>query len=216
MARKYPVGIDFDTIGNTVQSRTPTRSHVKSRKFLRQKLLDRTRKQLIEELIRVGRLIDPAPGTGQRKDEDAKERPSITEQSGMDAGSPVTGLEGLPVVDDVVDQPYTTKDMFTAPVDSYEPTLARPLERQRTAANTPGSNDAPVSEHIGHVATYPEKQLSQEATAIGFPVEELARELVTLIEDRVSQRSGEQLDDTFRDELTQAVIAKLEGWLEYD
>jgi non-homologous end joining protein Ku len=66
------------------------------------------------------------------------------------------------------------------------------------------------------VATDPKKQLSQEAPAIGLPVEELARELVTLIEDRVSQRSGEQLDDAFRDELTQAVTAKLEGWLKYD
>ena len=61
-----------------------------------------------------------------------------------------------------------------------------------------------------------EKQFNQETAVIGFPVEELARELVTLIEDRVSQRSGEQLDDVFRDELTQAVTAQLEGWLKYD
>ena len=178
--------------------------------------MDRTRKKLIEELIRVGRLIDPAPGTGQRKGEDAAELPGITQQSGMDARSPVADLEGLPVVDDVVDRPYTTKDIFAAPVGSHVSRLTRPLEGQQPAANTSGSRDAPVSERVGPVAADLEKRLSQEATAIGFPVEELARELVTLIEDRVSQRSGEQLDDTFRDELTQAVIAQLEGWLKYD
>ena len=178
--------------------------------------MDCSRKKLIEELIRVGRLIVPAPGTGQRIGEDATELPGITQQPGMDARAPVADLEGLPVVDDVVDQPYTTKDMFTAPVGSHEPTLARSLEGQRTVANTADSNDTLVRERIGYVATYPEKQISQEATAIGFPVEELARELVTLIEDRVSQRSGEQLDDTFRDELTQAVISQLESWLKCD
>jgi len=216
MTRKHLVGIDFDTIGNAVWSRTPTESHVKSKIFLRQILLDGARKKLIEELIRVGRLIGPAPGTGQRKGENATELFGSTQQSAMDARSPVANLEGLPVVDDVVDQPYTTKDMFTAPESSHGSRLTRPLEGQRSAANTSNSSDVPVSKRVGSVAIDSENQLSQEATAIGFPVEELARELVTLIEDRVSQRSGEQLDDTFRDELTQAVIAQLEGWLKYD
>ena len=178
--------------------------------------MDRTRKKLIEELIRVGRLIDPAPGAGQRKGEDAAELPGITQQSDMDPPSQVVDLEGLPLVDDVVDRPYTTKDMFAAPVGSHVSRLANALEGQQPAANRSGPRDAPVSERIGPVGTNPENQLSQEATTIGFPVEELARELVTLIEDRVSQRSGEQLDDAFRDELTQAVTAKLDGWLEYD
>ena len=178
--------------------------------------MDRTRKKLIEELIRVGRLIDPAPGTGQPESEDNVELSGITQQSDMDPPSQVVDLEGLPLVDDVVDRPYTTKDIFAAPVGSHVSRLTRPLEGQQPAANTSGSRDAPVSERVGPVAADLEKRLSQEATAIGFPVEELARELVTLIEDRVSQRSGEQLDDTFRDELTQAVIAQLEGWLKYD
>ena len=176
--------------------------------------MDRTRKKLIEELIRVGRFIDPPPGTGQGKD--AAELPCITQQSGMDARSPVADLEGLPVVDDVVDRPYTTKDMFAGPVGGHVSRVAKALEGQQPAANRSGPRDAPVSERIGPAGTDPENQLSQEATTIGFPVEELARELVTLIEDRVSQRSGEQLDDAFRDELTQAVTAKLEGWLKYD
>ena len=157
--------------------------------------MDRARKKLIEELIRVGRLIGPAPSTGQRKGENATELPGITQQSGMNARSPVADLEGLPIVDDVVDQPYTTKDMF---------------------ADTSGSSNAHKNERVEPIAPEREKQFSQEATATRFPVEELARELVTLIEDRVSQRSGEQLDDTFRDELTQAVTAQLEGWLKYD
>ena len=178
--------------------------------------MDRTRKKLIEELIRVGRLIDPAPGTGQRKGENTADRSSITQQSDMDARSTVEDLKDLPVVDDIVDRPYTTKDMFADPLGSHVSRLARHLEGQQPAANKSGSSDVPVSERVGPVAADPEKQFSQETAVIGFPVEELARELVTLIEDRVSQRSGEQLDDTFRDELTQAVIAKLEGWLKYD
>jgi hypothetical protein len=168
--------------------------------------LDRARKKLIEELIRVGRLIDPAPGTGQRESEDNLELSGISQHSDMDPPSLAVGLEGLPVVDDVVDRAYTTKDMFTDSVDSHVSRFA----------NTSGPGDAPLSERIGPAGTDPEHPLSQEATTIGLPVEELARELVTLIEDRVSQRSGEQLDDAFRDELTQAVTAQLEGWLKYD
>ena len=178
--------------------------------------MDRTRKKLIEELIRVGRLIDPAPGTGQPESEDNVELSGITQQSDMDPPSPVVDLEGLPVVDDVVDRASTTKDMFADPADSHVSRVAKALEGQQPAANRSGPRDAPVSERIGPAGTDPENQLSQEAATIGFPVEELARELVTLIEDRVSKRSGEQLDDAFRDELTQAVTAKLESWLKYD
>ena len=178
--------------------------------------MDRTRKKLIEELIRVGRLIDPAPGTGRRESENNVECSSITQQSDIDPLSHVVDLEGLPVVDDVVDRAYTTKDMFADPVDSHVSRSTKAFEGQQPAANTSGPRDAPVRERIGPAGTDPENLLSQEATTIGFPVEELARELVTLIEDRVSQRSGEQLDDAFRDELTQAVTAKLEGWLKYD
>ena len=178
--------------------------------------MDRTRKKLIEELIRVGRLIDPAPSTGQPENADNVELSGITQRSDMDPPSQVVDLEGLPLVDDVVDRPYTTKDMFADPVGSYVSRLAQPLEGQQPAANKSSSSDVPVSERVRPVAADLEKQFSQETTVIGFPVEELARELVSLIEDRVSQRSGEQLDDTFRDELTQAVITQLEGWLKYD
>ena len=178
--------------------------------------MDHTRKKLIEELIRVGRLIDPVPNTRQRKSEDAEALPRITQQSNMDARSPTEDLEGLPVVDDVADRPYTTKDMFAAAVGNHESRFAGFLEGQQPAVNTSDSSDDPESGRVAPMATNLEKQLGQGATAIGFPVEELARELVILIEDRVNERTGEHLDDTFRDELTQAVIAHLEGWLKYD
>ena len=90
--------------------------------------MDRTRKKLIEELIRVGRLIDPAPGTGQRESEDNVELSGITQQSDMDPPSQVVDLEGPPLVDDVVDRPYATKDMFTGPVDGHVSRLAKALE----------------------------------------------------------------------------------------
>ena len=178
--------------------------------------MDRTRKKLIEELIRVGRLIDPAPSIGQRNGENAAELPGITHRSELSPQSPVAELEGLPVKDDVVDLPYTTKDMFSDPVGSHESKLAITSERQQPAASKSLSDDFSLNESVGSVATVSEGQLGQEATTFSFPVEELARELVTLIEDRVSLRSGEQLDDIFRDELTQAVTATLESWLKYD
>ena len=44
------------------------------------------------------------------------------------------------------------------------------------------------------------------------PTEELARELIGLIEQRVSARTGEELDDTLRDELIVAVMNHIEDW----
>jgi hypothetical protein len=175
--------------------------------------LNRTRKKLIEELIRVGRLIDPAPGSRQRKAADDAELPGITEQSGIDNQWPMADLEDLPIVNDIVDRPYTTKDMFAAPTGNYQSKLPEPSRRQQPPMKISDSSNTPITKRTGLPTTNLEKQAGQEANAISFPVDELARELVTLIEDRVSQRSGEQLDDTFRDELTLAVIARLEGWL---
>ena len=44
------------------------------------------------------------------------------------------------------------------------------------------------------------------------PTEELARELIRLIEQRVSARTGEELDDTLRDELIVVVMNHIEDW----
>ena len=44
------------------------------------------------------------------------------------------------------------------------------------------------------------------------PTEELARELIGLIEQRVSAHSGEELDDTLRDELIVVVMNHIEDW----
>ena len=186
-------------------SRTPTGFHARSRIFLRQKLLDRSRKKLIEELIRVGRLIDPAPNTGQTEGDGPAELSGDEQQFNVDPLSQVVDPENPPIVEDVVDRPYATKDMFAD--------FSRPLERQRPVISARDSSNTPVNEPVGPIATHLANKPNQATTGIGFPVEELARELVTLIGDRVSQRSGEQLDDTFRDELIQAVTAELESWL---
>ena len=178
--------------------------------------MNHPRKKLIEELIRVGRLIDPAPGTGLQESEDAMETPSITEEP--DIGSPVleSDLEVLPVLDDVVGPHYATKDMFTTTVDSHVPSTTKPLRAQQPDANTSGASNVYISDREEFAMIETKMQLGQDASPIRFPVAELAQELVTLIEERVSQRSGEQLDDMFRDELTHAVTAHLEDWLEYD
>ena len=171
--------------------------------------MDRNRKKLIEELIRVGRLIDPAPSPGLLESKNSAKISGITEKPDIDNSTPGKDLEDLPVVGDVFDPPYATKDMFPTSVDVHVPSTAKHSDLQQP--------EEPISQLTNvHANKHQESALiNQEAASIGFPLKELARELVTLIEDRVSRRSGEQLDDTFRDELTEAVTMQLEGWLKY-
>jgi hypothetical protein len=178
--------------------------------------LERTRKNLIEELIRIGRLIDPALGAWRWEDKNAVESPDITEEPELGVPKLMQDLEDLPVVEDVVERPYATKDMFSAPDDNPVSSTTMPLRKnQPKVKKISDSSDT----HLSSREELPEidsgKPFTQELATIEFPVEELAQELVSLIEGRVSSRSGEQLDDTFRDELTQAVTTQLESWLKY-
>ena len=54
--------------------------------------------------------------------------------------------------------------------------------------------------------------VSLEVEPDDSPTEELARELIGLIEQRVSARTGEELDDTLRDELIVVVMNHIEDW----
>ena len=174
--------------------------------------MDNARKKLIEELIRVGRLIDPVPSSNQKEIDDAADFLGPTEDLDVDAVMSEPDPEDIPVVDDVADLPYSTKDMFSAPVTSHSSSTAKPQELDQISSNTSHLNNSLMSDRE-ETSSLSRWEQPLEPDAIRFPVEELARELVTLIEDRVNQRSGEQLDDTFRDELTRAVTVQLEGWL---
>jgi hypothetical protein len=174
--------------------------------------LDHIKKKLIEELILIGHLIDPAPGAGKIESKDSAEclSPSIAEKPSVGSSELELDLETLPLSDDIDDLTYATKDMFAASVDSHVTDAAELSQTKQPAAKKYSSSNAQISDRVIPATT---EQLEQNINEIRFPVEELARELVTLIADYVSQRSGEQLDDTFRDELTKAVTERLEDWL---
>jgi hypothetical protein len=164
------------------------------------------RRKLIEELIRVGRLIDPVLSSGNLKKQDIPTYEDILELKVDEE------LEDIPVMERVVDSTYTTKDMFTTD-ESPESNLNNDSMVSNSIA---GDSDAEhayfeTSEDssIDDITEKPRQLIPSEQV----PVNELAKELVVIIEERVSKRSGEYLEDAFRDELTEAVTTQLESWL---
>lgn len=176
--------------------------------------MNRSRKTLIEELIRVGNLIDPIPK--ERTEEREQNKSSVnTGPHELIRQQPQLALEDIPVVDDVAEEPYATRDMFEDP-------------EQRSQMSEPEDLDGLVgdkSPNLKHI----DSGINKQSTAVNsrqhlepppddtdFPIDDLAYQLVMLIEKQVSKRSGEELDDAFRDELTKAVTAELHNWLDND
>ena len=167
------------------------------------------RKKLIEELIRVGRLIDPATTDKNTTFE------VNTKHSDVSASNTEKECGDIPLMETVVNTPYTTKDMFTEGDEVKSPSynnLNGPeivgTRSEPKHISPEAIDDAPVDIKGG--------TLGQSESPDEFPMTELARELVVLIEEKVSKRSGEYLDDSFREELTEAVTRQLESWLHYD
>lgn len=164
------------------------------------------RRKLIEELIRVGRLIDPVVSSDNSENQDSSAYGDISELKVDEQ------LEDIPVMERVVDATYTTKDMFTTD-ESRESSLdsdsivSNPVDGNSDAEHAyfRPSGDSSVE----NVKENPSQLIPSEQ----FPVNELAKELVVIIEERVSKRSGEYLEDAFRDELIDAVTTQLESWL---
>ena len=164
------------------------------------------RRKLIEELIRVGRLIDPVLNSNNFKNKDSSTYGDNTELK-IDEE-----LEDIPIMEEAVNSTYTTKDMFITDENSESN-----LNSDSIVSNSiDGCSDA---EHaysrrsedssIDDVKEKPKQLIPSEQV----PINELAKELVVIIEERVSKRSGEYLEDAFRDELTEAVTTQLESWL---
>ncbi len=167
------------------------------------------RRKLIEELIRVGRLIDPATSSKNTTSE------VDTKQNDISVSNTEKEFEDIPLMETVVNTPYTTKDMFIAGDEPKSPSYG----------NSDDSNIVDTISEPEHTSTKTvddesvsrkDNTLAQSESPEEFPITELARELVVLIEEKVSKRSGEYLDDAFRDELTEAVTRQLESWLHYD
>ena len=68
------------------------------------------RRKLIEELIRVGRLIDPVLSSENSNNQDNSRYVDISELRVDEE------IADIPVMENVVDVTYTTKDMFTTDV----------------------------------------------------------------------------------------------------
>ncbi|MBO67743.1 MAG: hypothetical protein CL398_05465 [Acidiferrobacteraceae bacterium] len=175
--------------------------------------MNRSRKNLIEELIRVGNLIGPISSEQTENWEQDElsniETPKLTKQQTQ------SELEDIPVVNDVVEESYTTRDMFEIPEQQPQISEAEDLDLL-TDYQLPNlrQSDFNINDQSTTVKSQP--HLESDAVHSGFPIDDLASQLVMLIEQQVSKRSGEELDDVFRDELTDAVTAELRNWLDTD
>ena len=178
--------------------------------------MDRGRQKLIEELLRVGRLIDPAPTAAENTLDESKDSIDKSATSVSEESATQEHIDDLPVLEDVIGRPYDNIDMFAAPIrtSSVDPDY----EASPKSLPNPAPYKFQQSEKGGEITTVPESEnlVSKKAPNNILPSEELARELIDLIENRVSQRTGEQLDDEMRDDLMRAVIKHIESWLGYN
>ncbi len=70
----------------------------------------------------------------------------------------------------------------------------------------------PENETVSETQTTPDTLSLDQVEPDDSPTEELSRELIGLIEQRVRARTGEELDDTLRDELIVVVMNHIEDW----
>lgn len=175
-----------------------------------------TRKKLIGDLIRVSRLIEPAPTNQQGEHRDIERYDASSKLGRKDFLKVGADFGDIPVVKEVVDHTYVARDMFTTdeklPMPANVPTRKSP---QLTGEISDSQKDEIEPPKIMSISKT-EAILDQPENNAKFPVHELARELVVLIDDLVSRRSGEHLDDAFRDELTEGVTTELQNWLNYN
>ncbi len=163
------------------------------------------RSKLIKELMRVGRLIDPA---SEKSMQETKTK--STHKTDHNANEKKTPTQQIPVLDNIVDSPYSTRDMFSIKTKSEIPIETSEVKATKISQNS--ENKINLEEN----ASFSENsQLKSVVDLQELPIDELAREIVVVIEDIVSKRSGESLDDSFRDDLIDAVTLQLESWLHH-
>tara|TARA_B100000029_G_scaffold259653_1_gene256254 strand:- start:53 stop:565 length:513 start_codon:yes stop_codon:yes gene_type:complete len=166
------------------------------------------RSKLIQELMRVGRLIDPA--TKKYKQKTKAELKDKVEHNDKE-NEP---NEEIPVLDNIVDPPYSTLDMFGAHVESEIPIKTSQLNTVKIIEAIESENDVEKNEE--NDSFFDNSHLKSAGELKELPIDELAREIVVVIEGIVSKRSGESLDDLFRDDLLDAVTLQLKSWLHHD
>ena len=162
------------------------------------KRLERARRILIEELLRVGRLIDPANN-------------SHTDGIG---NSEKESFQDLPVLQVIVEQPHENLDMFpkASETNRLNEDVEHPIQLEtNTQDSLYDSNIDESSVPLDNPVIHTEQLYRDQSAA-----EELARELIDIIENLINQRTGEQLDDVMRDDMIRVVIEHIDSWLTYD
>ena len=153
---------------------------------------------LIADLQALGKLIDPESGTKSRPttSRSLEDRPTRNLESiSASAPTPASSLNQTPtrgssaanhVTSAASNQtPFPTLDMF---------------------------GSTPENETVSETQTTPDTLSLDQVEPDDSPTEELSRELIGLIEQRVRARTGEELDDTLRDELIVVVMNHIEDW----
>ena len=155
---------------------------------------------LIDDLQALGKLLDPETGAKSRRatSRSLEDRPTRNLESiPVSATTPASSLNQTPTRSSSAasDQtPFPTLDMFGS-----------------TPENEMVSGTQAMPDTLSPPADAPAVSLDQ-VEPNDSPTEELARELIGLIEQRVSARTGEELDDTLRDELIVVVMNHIEDW----
>lgn len=156
---------------------------------------------LIDDLQVLGKLLDPESGAKSRPatSRSLEDRPTRNLESiSTSATTPASSLNYPPTRSSSAalnQTPFPTLDMFGSTP-----------ENQMVSGTTTATPDT-----LPPPADAPAVSLDQ-VEPNDSPTEELARELIGLIEQRVSARTGEELDDTLRDELIVVVMNHIEDW----
>ena len=178
--------------------------------------MNRARRELIEELLSVGRLIDRTSRIGEYELDDSKIAIDTSASPVIEEPTIEANLDNSPTPEEITARPYDNIDMFSTLKDTRSTNSGDHTNLEIMLA--------PASHEIQESSVEPEVTdilgletlIRKEASCDPVPTEELARELVDLIGNRINQRTGEQLDDAMCDDLMQAVIKHIDSWLEHD
>ena len=174
-------------------------------------------KELIRELKELGRLLEP-----ETKPAQGEATTSSQTQSDTDEIQTTTEL-AVPVFDTTEDlESPETVDMFSteslvddpAMTSNPEPETAELSHDALTDTESPPPMDRAQEQSPSPISQVPVSTLSPDAGMSRESIAELSRELINTVENTISRRSGEPLDEALREKLLSDVSQQLSAWLE--
>jgi len=153
---------------------------------------------LIADLQALGKLIDPESGPKSRPttSRSLEDRPTRNLESiSASAPTPASSLNQTPT------RGSSTANRVTSAASNQTPFPTLDM-----------FGSTPENETVSETQTTPDTLSLDQVEPDDSPTEELSRELIGLIEQRVRARTGEELDDTLRDELIVVVMNHIEDW----